>query len=129
MLNTGENSIDSSYIQRIFLHELYHLIEFRFNVYKDKEWIKRFGSGYANSYSKQLMQSRIGSGRKGFLNSYSETYPHEDRAELFANLLLTPSKVIKHARSQNDQLLKEKIRYLAGKVEQMMGAQISLSGL
>ena len=129
MLDVGENSGDSSYLQRIFLHELYHLIEYRFDTFRDKTWEKRFGAGYANSYSSQLTQSRIGSGKKGFLNSYSQTYPHEDRAELFANLLLAPIKVIKYTKSKNDQLLKEKVRYMAEKIEQMMGTQLSLNGL
>src|SRR5215207_8766742 len=46
MLDIGESSNNTTYLQHIFLHELYHLIEFRFNTYQDPEWQKQFGAGY-----------------------------------------------------------------------------------
>ena len=72
MLEVGETSVDASYVKRIFLHELYHFIEYRFNVFKDRLWLKNFGAGYTNGYSAQSAQSRIGSGKKGLLNNQSE---------------------------------------------------------
>jgi len=129
MLGVGGGDNNSDYLQNIFLHELYHLIEYRFNSFNDAEWLRRFGTGYANSYRGLMKRSSIGSGKKGFLNIYAMSFPREDRAELFANLLLMPDKVIAHIRSTNDQLLKEKVIYLVKKSERLIGLRISLPGL
>jgi hypothetical protein len=129
MLDVGENSNNASYLQRGFLHELYHLIEYRFNTHEDTEWQKLFGTGYANSYSGRMQQSPSGSGKRGFLNSYSETYPHEERAELFASLVLDSAEVAAHVKATNDVVLKEKALYLARKCERLMGLRIALPGM
>lgn len=77
MLNIGEAAKG----ENIVLHELYHLIEYKFNSFDDPEWQRRFGTSYANSYSGRLKQSPIGGGKRGFLNAYSETFAHEERAD------------------------------------------------
>jgi hypothetical protein len=126
MLDVGESGNDASYLQRTFLHELYHLAEYRFNTYQDAEWQKLFGAGYANSYDGRMRQSPVGSGKRGFLNAYAETFPHEERAELFAFLMLHPADVVAHINATNDGLLKEKARYLLRKCERLMGLRIAL---
>jgi hypothetical protein len=126
MLNVDEHGGNTPYQQYIFLHELYHLIEFKFNSYQDAEWQQLFGAAYANSYEGKLKRSAIGSGKRGFLNAYAETYPHEDRAELFASLLLDPAGVF--AQMRDDVLLQKKVRYMAEKCERLMGLRIVLSG-
>ena len=129
MLDVGESGSNTLYLQRSFLHELYHLIEYRFNAYQDTEWQKLFGAGYANSYDGRITQSPIGSGKRGFLNAYAETYPHEERAELFASLLLNPAEVVAHIKATNDRLLKEKALYLVKKCERLTGLRIALLGI
>jgi len=129
MLDIGESGNNTLYLQRGFLHELYHLIEYRFNTYQDTEWQKLFGSGYANSYGGRMRQSPVGSGRRGFLNAYAETYPHEERAELFAFLLIDPAEVVAHIRAMNDELLKKKALYLAKECERLIGLRIALPGI
>lgn len=129
MLDVGESGNNTLYLQRVFLHELYHLIEYRFNTHHDTEWQKLFGAGYANSYSGRVKQSPIGSGKRGFLNAYAETYPHEERAELFAFLLLNPGEVVAHIKATNDDLLKEKTLYLVSKCARLMGFRIALPGM
>lgn len=129
MLDVGESGSNAVYLQRGFLHELYHLIEYRFNTYQDTEWQKLFGAGYANSYDGRMQQSPIGSGKRGFLNAYAETYAHEERAELFASLVLNPAEVIAHIKATNDQVLKEKALYLVRKCERLMGLRLALAGI
>lgn len=129
MLDVGEYGNNASYLQRVFLHELYHLIEYRFNTHQDAEWQKQFGAGYANSYSGRMQQSSIGSGKRGFLNAYAETYPHEERAELFASLVLHPAEVAAHIKATNDAVLKEKALYLVRKCERLIGLRIALAGI
>lgn len=128
MLDIGETGNNVSYLPHTFLHELYHLIEYRFNAYQDPGWQKLFGSGYANSYDGRMTQSPIGTGKKGFLNAYSETYPHEERAELFAAILLHPAEVAARIRTTRDELLKAKAAYLMAKCERMIGVRMALPG-
>jgi hypothetical protein len=107
--------------EHLVIHELYHLLEFRFNTFNDANWQNRFSTGYANSYTGRIAQSAIGSGGKGFLNSYSETFPHEDRAELFASLLLEAPKVANQINAANDTMLREKVLYLVDKWNPLLG--------
>lgn len=129
MLDVGESANDSLSLQHAFLHELYHLIEYRFNTYQDAEWQRLFGAGYANSYSGRMQQSPIGSGKRGFLNGYAQTYPHEERAELFAAVVLNPAGVAAHINATNDAALKEKALYLVRKCERLMGLRLALPGI
>ena len=126
MLDVGESTQSDTYLRHIFLHELYHLIEFRFNSVQDEEWQRRFGSGYANDYRPGAQGITPGSGKPGFLNGYSESFPHEDRAELFASLLLDPTTVATHIDGTNDDVLREKARYVAGKSARLIGLPIPL---
>src|SRR5438874_926879 len=67
----------------------------------------------------------FGSGRPGFLNPYSETYPHEERAELFALLLLEPAVVATHLKRTNDPVLRDKVRYVIEKCERLLGLRLA----
>lgn len=124
MLNMG----DREHGEHLVLHELYHLVEYRFGSFSDTEWDRRFGGGYANSYASGSKVSAIGSGKPGFLNSYSETFAHEERAELFAHLVLERRSVHAHLRSTADGLLKKKILHLIEKCNRMLGPTISTTG-
>ena len=125
MLDVGEGGTNPGDVQHLFLHELYHLIEYRFNTYEDAQWRQRFGAGYAESYGERMNRSAIGSGRPGFLNAYSETYPHEERAELFASLLLEPAVVATHLKRTNDPVLRDKVRYVIEKCERLLGLRLA----
>ena len=130
MLDTRETGKPSSHLDHSFLHELFHFMEIRSNAKQDKEWQNRFGEGYANSYSGRMGgRTKIGSGKRGFLNAYSETYSHEERAELFAHLLLKPTEVVTHIRLKDDELLRRKTLYLAQKCERLFDIPISLPGI
>jgi hypothetical protein len=129
MLDVGASATNSLALQHVFLHELYHLIEYRFNTYQDTEWQRWFGAGYANSYSGRMQQSAIGSGKRGFLNGYAETYPHEERAELFAAVVLNPAALAAHINATNDAALKEKALYLVRKCERLIGLRLALPGI
>src|SRR5437867_616460 len=127
MVAVGTSRKNNAYLPHLFLHELYHLIEYRFNTYQDREWDRRF-SGYSNDYG-SATGVRIASGRPGFLNSYAETFPHEDRAELFASLVLEPDAVATHIKATNDQVLREKALYLADKCSRLLGVALPVAGL
>lgn len=129
MLDVGGSGNNDSYLEHLFLHELYHLIEFRFNTFRDSDWQARFGTGYANGYGAETTQATLGSGKTGFLNAYAESFPHEERAELFASLLLNPAEVAAHIQATNDDVLKEKALYVVEKCARLMGLHMTLPGI
>jgi len=122
MLDAGG---DTAALQHRTLHELYHMIEYRFGAIGDSAWLGQFG-GYSNSYPGLLRRSPIGSGKPGFINAYGETHPYEDRAELFAFLLLAPREVSAQIRRGGDTVLKQKAEYLIDKCERLLGLPINL---
>jgi hypothetical protein len=117
---------DSAALQHRALHELYHLIEYRFAEFNDAAWSGQFDSGYSNRYPGALNRSPIGSGKPGFINAYGETFPHEDRAELFAFLVLSPGEVAAQIRRTGDAVLKRKADYLIDKCARLIGFPMAL---
>jgi hypothetical protein len=110
-------------LQHTTLHELYHLFEYRIGSFSDAAWSGQF-EGYSNSYPGLLRRSPVGSGRAGFINSYGESHPHEERAELFAFMLLSPAAVA--AQAARDPVLRRKTEYIADKCERQLGVPIAL---
>lgn len=128
MLDVGASGKNDSYLQHLFLHELYHLLEFRFNTYQDGDWQQQFGTGYENSYSTEAHQTAFGSGKRGFVNRYAQSFPHEERAELFAALVLNPAELAAHITATSDDLLKAKALYVAAKCARLTGLRLTLPG-
>lgn len=117
MLSTGTSG--SNKLAYNTLHELYHLIEFQDNSFKDGSWDRRF-SGYNNRYPNNS-STTIGSGGTGFVNGYSKSFPHEERAELFTLLHFSPQALTRYATQKNDTLLQEKISFMQQKCKRMLG--------
>lgn len=106
------------------LHEFYHYAEYRLAGIRDKAWDSRF-KGYAGGYQKDLMRrSDPGDGKKGFLNVYAQTLPQEERAEIFAHLVMDPGALASYLRQSGDTVLQEKILYMIDKTEKLLGLAI-----
>jgi hypothetical protein len=120
MLDAGGNAGN---LPHTTLHELYHLFEYRVGSFSDGGWSGQF-EGYTNSYPGLLRRSPIGSGRAGFINGYGESHAHEERAELFAFMLLSPGAVA--AQASRDPVLRRKAEYMADKCERQLGVPLSL---
>ena len=129
IMNIDRLDVNPAYIQHTFLHEYYHLAEYKFDRYQDTEWRKQFGTGYSNTRSGYNYMSRPGTGKPGFLNIYSESYDFEERAELFSYALQAPAEIVNYINSSNDLILREKTEYLVEKCKTMLGLRISLIGL
>ncbi|MGH8481263.1 MAG: hypothetical protein ACRES8_02245, partial [Nevskiaceae bacterium] len=121
-----DGSGDAASLQHRTLHELYHLLEYRFGGIGDADWVGQFGGGYSNRYPGLLRKAPVGSGNPGFVTSYGETYAHEDRAELFAWLVLAPREVAELVRRRNDTVLKRKADFLSDKCARVLGLAIAL---
>lgn len=113
-------------IQDLFLHEFYHLFEARHKLTQDAAWNMAFGAGYRQDYagSTGAAHTRLGSGTYGFLNRYSETFPYEDRAEIFAMLLIARPQLVQFIIDQQDEMLYAKSKYVADTARKALGVQI-----
>lgn len=121
MLDAG----DGASLAHRTLHELYHLAEYRSGGLGDAEWSGQFG-GYSNRYPGLLRRSPPGGGRAGFINAYGESHPHEERAELFAYLVLSPREVAELIRRTGDAVLRRKADFLSDKCQRMLGLAVAL---
>jgi hypothetical protein len=127
MLDVGLG-VRGTYLESAVLHELYHMAEMRIDALVDGDWEQQF-TGYANGYTPDLLgKARIGSGSAGFLNAYSQTYPYEDRAELFSQLLVNPDGVLAHLRATNDAVLRRKVLYMDEKSRTLLGLKLAPDG-
>lgn len=125
MLNLTHRT-DARDIREFFLHEFYHLVEARHDIVKDPDWERLFGSGYYSSYKGHTgpENNRLGSGTFGFINRYSQTFPHEDRAEIFAMLMVSRPQLIQYIIDQQDEMLYAKVKYVAETARQRLGIKI-----
>ena len=117
---------DDVSMQHRTLHELYHLLEYRFGGIGDADWSAQFGGGYSNRYPAMLHKAPLGSGKPGFASAYGETYPHEDRAELFAHMVLNPRELAGLISSRGDTVLKRKVDFLSDKLDRAIGLAVTL---
>lgn len=110
-------------IRELFFHEFYHLFEARFNLVQDPVWMQRFDMGYKHGIHnlRQYTADRMGSGGYGFINNYSRTHPYEDRAEIFAMLMVSKEKLIYYIIKNQDELLAAKTEYVAATAKQYLG--------
>ena len=117
---------DAGSLQHRTLHEMYHLLEFRFGGISDADWTAQVGGGYSNRYPGLLRKAPPGSGKPGFITSYGETYPHEDRAELFVYLVLAPRDVASLIQRNGDTVLKRKADFQSDKCQRAIGLAVAL---
>ena len=101
--------------QRIVVHhELMHVIDERDDgtVYLDPEWSAlnepefRYGNGGINAQNDPNASLHM-TGVPGFLTSYATSAVEEDKAELFARLMVEPGYVSK--RAEDDAILRRKV--------------------
>ncbi len=131
MLNAGASgnaAYNAAYLEHATLHELYHMVESRFHTMDDGDWDQQF-NGYSNSYAPDLLKGALGTGGPGFLNAYAETFPYEDRAELFATLLLKPGDVLAQIGATSDSVLRRKVLYMDQKSQRLLGLKLAPEGL
>jgi hypothetical protein len=124
MLNVGVNGLTPR-LEGMTLHELYHMVELRFDAFKDTAWDQQF-TGYFGDYA---AADALTDGNPGFLNAYAQTFPHEDRAELFSALLLRPDEIVTRIRTTNDAVLRRKVVYMDQKSQNLLGLKLAPGGL
>lgn len=101
-------------------HEFYHLIEWNINgdmYYKDPTWAAfndptfTYGSGGASAYT-NLEEYKNKVIENGFVSTYSTYGLEEDKAEIFANLMVPELYRSMILRTANDTILNNKVNYM-----------------
>jgi len=116
-LDVARASNKRFYLNKVFHHEFFHIVDLRDDgkLYADERWAQlnredfKYGTGgkHAQDFSETSLLSEK---YPGFLNHYSTTGVEEDKAELFANLIVEPEYVAQQAAK--DPVLKAKVECL-----------------
>lgn len=97
--------------RRTFHHELFHCLDYHDDLWKyyDPTWaaLNESTFTYSDSNKNKQLQSVP---RLGFITNYAMTAVHEDKAELFAYMIVHHQTVKDMA--ENDPILRQKIDYL-----------------
>ncbi len=99
-LDVSRGSYNKKYMRKVVHHEFFHIIDFRDDglLYQDERWGRlnpdkfKYGDGGKNAQS--LSETSVLTDKfPGFLNHYSTTGVEEDKAEVFANMIVEPRHV------------------------------------
>lgn len=119
-LDVARGRHDLLYVRGVMHHEFYHIIDWHDDgkLYEDDEWCEllrpgvSYGNGGASMQNPRPEESpgMLDASLDGFLNRYSMSGVEEDKAEMFANLIVRQDDV--SARASSDTLIGEKMRRL-----------------
>jgi hypothetical protein len=122
-LDVSRGSYNKSYLRKVIHHDFYHIIDLRDDgsLFKDERWAAlnpadfKYGNGGKNAQDNSTT-SILTDKFPGFLNHYSTTAVEEDKAEVFANLIVDPDYVSE--RAKKEPVLKAKI----GRMKELMSS-------
>lgn len=122
-LDCERGSQSLRYQRGVIHHEFFHLIDYVDDgaVYEDANWSAlnptgfHYGKGGA-AVQKDPTQSMFRNPTAGFLTNYSVSGVEEDKAELFAHLILNAQKV--EAAVASDEVLDSKVLHLKASLRQ-----------
>jgi hypothetical protein len=104
---------NTSYWRKVIHHEFYHIIDFQDDgmVYTDERWARlnpadfRYGTGGRDV--QESSRRSLPADRPGFLTSYSLSGVEEDKAEVFAHLMVVGEQV--ESQAKGDAVLRAKV--------------------
>jgi len=108
---------DELYVRKVIHHEFFHLVDLKDDgrLYEDERWGRlnppgfKYGPGGAKLQDDPTVTT-TGRDEPGFLNRYAAAGVEEDKAELFAHMMVEPKLIA--ARVEKD-------KYIRAKVERM----------
>lgn len=114
-LDVGYLAVNPAYSQRVMHHEFFHLLDSwsHGNIFEDAGWSAlnppefRYGEGGWSGLSDLDTITECSDLIPGFLNLYSTTAVEEDKAELFAFLIVHPKRMAERVRL--DPVLRAKV--------------------
>jgi len=116
---------DDAYVRKVIHHEFYHIVDLRDDghLYEDERWAAlnppefKYGMGGAKLQDDPTV-TVTGRDAPGFMNRYAAAGVEEDKAELFAHLMVEPKAMAARA---------EKDKYVRLKVERMHELMLAFS--
>jgi hypothetical protein len=122
-LDVSRGTYSKPYLRAVIHHEYYHIIDYQDDgsVYRDERWEAlnpadfKYGSGGRNAQDVKTT-SVLTDRYPGFLNHYSTTGVEEDKAEVFAHLIVNAARVEEQAKK--DRVLQTKV----GRMKELMAA-------
>ncbi len=96
------------YARKAFHHELFHAIDYHDDIwrYLDTDWFHLNSEGF--QYDRMLCKDfNEACMRQGFVSTYSMTSIHEDKAEVYCNLIVDCARI--EARAEQDPVLARKV--------------------
>jgi hypothetical protein len=116
-LDVARGRFDDLYVRKVIHHEFFHIIDLRDDgkLYEDERWGKlnppnfKYGPGGAKLQDDPTVTT-TGQDEPGFLNRYAAAGVEEDKAEVFAHLMVEPKVMAERAK---------KDKYMRAKVERM----------
>jgi hypothetical protein len=129
-LDVARGRYDELYTRRVIHHEVFHIIDYRDDgeLYADGRWAALNSTGFAygtggenaqNDSSASVMTNE----RPGFLNTYSMTGVEEDKAEVFANMIVNGKLLAERATADpvlhaKMQLMKELLAKFCAEIDE-----------
>jgi hypothetical protein len=121
-LDAKRGDYNRQYQRKVIHHEFFHLIDYKDDgkIYVDATWGAlnpadfRYGTGGRNAQedaSTSLLTDRF----PGFLNHYSTTGVEEDKAEMFANMIVVPEYVA--SRASRDLVIRDKVKAMQSLIQ------------
>ena len=115
-------SYSELYVRKVIHHEFFHIIDFMDDgqLYSDERWAAlnpkgfKYGAG-GSTAQKDSSMSLVNNRVAGFLNKYSTMGVEEDKAEVFANMVVNPN--VMELRAKQDKVIKAKMRRMTELLE------------
>lgn len=121
-LDVGTNDQPAIYLRKVIHHEFFHIVDYRDDgrLYEDERWksLNRPDFKYGKGGSSALGVPTTGeltTKYSGFLTHYSTTGVEEDKAEVFAHLIVNAAVVAD--RAARDEILAEKVNQMKSLVQ------------
>jgi hypothetical protein len=112
-LDVARGRYSEPYVRKVIHHEFFHVIDYRNGtLYADDRWSRllpkdtRYGTGGKDAQNDSSVTG-IRDDLPGFLNKYATTGVEEDKAELFAHMIV--SRKIVDERAAKDAVLRAKV--------------------
>ncbi len=122
-LDVSRGRYDELYVRKVIHHEFFHLVDLKDDghLYEDERWVKlnppgfKYGPGGAKLQDDPTVTT-TGKDDPGFMNRYAAAGVEEDKAELFAHMMVEPKVVA--ARAEKDKY----IRMKAERMQELLSA-------
>ena len=116
-LDVSRGRHDEGYVRKVIHHEFFHIVDLKDDgrLYEDERWAKlnppgfKYGPGGAKLQDDPTV-TVTGRDEPGFLNRYATAGVEEDKAEVFAHMMVEPAALATRIKTD---------KYMRAKVERM----------